>query len=325
MRFLTVIPVLLSGCGSAHVTIGDPAKAGHDGTDTSSDSQDTDSAGPVDTADTADTADSGSDTADSDVPAPDCEAYGFVADLSANVAYGATLDAWDASTGPYDAAKAAAAGSLASNSAADCGISVGGTVSGDVLSGAGSDPASAICLGYGATISGGQTALGLPIAVPTASVPAGAPASSGVLSLGWSESRAIGEDMTFDSVSLGYASALTVEKSVTLVVLGDLTVGTAPISIAPGETLDLYVGGNVAIGYGAEVNTSGSPSQLRLRFTGGGNLTQDYGGNLAAVVTEPYGDFANNGGQFSGTWIGHSLTSGWGAAFHADLARICPP
>jgi hypothetical protein len=65
------------------------------------------------------------------------------------------------------------------------------------------------------------------------------------------------------------------------------------------------------------------PDQLRLHLIGGGSLTMDWGSGLTAVVEQPGGTFANNGGTFSGTWIGGTATAQWGALYHLDTSRAC--
>jgi hypothetical protein len=337
---------LFTACAPGSVTLGDDDKdpayfdtgADPDGDDTGADTDDTgadteptgDDTGDTDVADT-DSADTGdTDPADTGEPPDtgstpsDCVAYGFAADDSFDLAYGASVDAYDSTRGAWGTGNSSADATVAIDATSACVLSVAGTLSGSAWVGPGGDPATAACVAYGGSVSGSIAALPSALAMPMVALPAGMPASDGDTTVAWGETLTLDADTVVDDLTLAYGSRLEIDRSMTLVVRGALALDSAPIDIAAGATLDLYVEGHARVGWGAVVNGGGDPAQLRFHLLGTGGLSLDYGGALTAVVEQPDGAFTNGGGAFSGTWIGRSATSAWAATYHLDSSRLCP-
>lgn len=315
-----MLPLLLA-CAAGKVSLDEtaaadaPADTGGVDTGTQDTAADDTAIADTDTATDDDTATS-EDTGEE--PVADCLPYAFVADETLTLANGSSFDGYDASLGAYGGANASA--SLALNDDTACALTTGASVAGDVY--VGGDPAATICETWGAS-TGTTHTLPSPVPLPTVTLPAGLPASSGDVTVAWGETRELAADLTVEDLTLAYGSALTVTASATLYVTGNLAMDGAPLTVAEGTTLDLYVDGGIRVGYGAALNTSGSPSQVRLRLTGHGTLQLDYGGGLSALVEQPGGAFTNGGGAFHGTWIGRSATTQWGAAVHLDVSTLC--
>lgn len=159
--------------------------------------------------------------------------------------------------------------------------------------------------------------------MPTVILPSGMPASIGDVTTAWEETYTLSADTTVNGLNVAYGSHLVFAGSLRLVVDGDLAIDGATVTIPAGAQVDVYVTGATRIGWGATVNTDGEPARLRLHLLGGDGLTIDYGGALTAAIEQPDGAFTNNGGAFSGTWAGASLTMVWGATTHLDASRLC--
>ena len=312
--------VLLGACGPTSLVLDDPSDKG------ASDPGDTGADGGGDSA--AQNDDSGEDSGDpaetgeTAEPPADCLEYLFVAQSSIHFGGGSTVDAYDSALGAYSSDSASANATAAVNSTAACAFTLGGTVSGSAFTGA--DPGSGYCEEWGASLTGGASQLPSAVDMPEIELPAGLPSSEGAITFGWGEVYEIPGDAHYDSVAVGYGGAMTVATSGIVWVEGDFAVDGGSLTVNAGDTVELYVGGNLRVGYGSALNSGGEPAQLRIRMLYGGTVTFDYGANVSAIVEAPFSDFANNGALFAGTFIGNSATSAWGAATHLDLSRQCP-
>lgn len=326
--------LLTSACGSGTIMLDEGYKYGSDVGDSAAtndtavndsgaadsaaqDSAQTETGGEDSGQTDDDSADSGEDT---DPSTSDCLEVLYVAHSTMNLASGSSFDAYDSSAGDYDAATATSNASLAVNSTAACALTVGGTIAGNVYTGA--DPSTGLCQEWGASISGSSGQLSAPIAMPALVAPA-VGASTGDISLGWSQVHPLSGAAHFGSVDLQYGSILNFVGSSVVLVDGDLTVDGAAIVVPEGELVEVYVGGDVRVGFDSSLNRGGAPSQLRLYSLYGGAVTFDYGATVNAWIEAPNSTFANNGATFAGTFIGNAATAAWGAATHLDLAHAC--
>jgi hypothetical protein len=326
MQALPLFPLLgLLACNSSTIPL-DPKDLPTDSADSSS----TDSADTASDTDSSATDSSGTITDSSGTitdsgtvitePPADCEPYGWVADQSASLQQGSTFDAYDSQKGAWSAQNQGAT-ALVVNSTADCALTLGATVQGDLW--VGGDPAKGICSQFGASVTGNSAQLAMAVAMPVITEPAMG-ASVGAVSLGWNESQVWDVDTHLDSFYAGYGSTITVTRSLAILVDGDFAIEQVPIAIPAGAQVDLYVRGNVRFGYDAAANTDGEPSRFRIHLIGAGTVSLDWGSALNAVVQTPDGGFSNNGGVFSGTWMGKTASTSYGATQHLDLARACP-
>jgi hypothetical protein len=333
--------LLLPACVPGKILLGDDTAAASDDraddtgadTDDTEDPSDTDDPGdsgddtddPGDTGpDTEDPGDTGTDTedpGDTGEPAPDCVPYGLAASDSIELAYGAGVDAYDSTRGVWSSANSSSDAAISVNARSACALQVDGTVSGTAYTGG--DPSTVGCLGWGASVSGGFVALPSAVTMPTVSVPAGLPSSSGDQSTQWGETWTIAGDTVLDDVVLAYGSTVEVTRSATVHVRGDLRSDGATFNVASGATLDLYVSGDLQLAWGSAFNASGAPSSLRIHIVGSGNLSIANGAALTALVQQPDGELSN-AGTFSGTWIGQSARADWGATHHLDVSEGCP-
>jgi hypothetical protein len=320
--------LLLSACETAKIALDDDTGAASDdrADDTGADPDDTDhppdTAGSDDTGpDTEDPGDTAADTEDTGEPAADCVSYGLAASDSIHLAYGAGVDAYDSTRGVWSSENSSSDATIAVNASGACALQVDGTVSGGAYTGG--DPSTVGCLGWGASVSGGFVSLPSAVTMPTVTVPAGLPASSGDQSTQWGETWTIAGDEVLDDVSLAYGSTVEVTRDVTVHVRGDLRSDGATFTVASGATLDLYVSGDIQLGWGSAFNAAGAPSSLRIHVVGIGALSIANGAALTALVAQPDGELVN-AGTFSGAWIGRSARSEWGATHHLDVSEGCP-
>ncbi len=311
----------LGGCGPSTVVVdgsGDGADPGGDTgktADTSSTGDSTDTSGNTDSADTA-------DTADTDPPGDpaDCVEYGVIAVSSATLAYGASLDSYDASIGVYGGENMGSDATVAVNGAGDCALTSGATVAGDLY--VSLDPAAGYCEEWGAAVSGGVHQLPGPAEVPTVAVPTGMPATQGSVYLNWGETRSFAGDETFDSLRFAYGSTVTVTAP-SRIVTEEFSNEGAPLSIAPGASLEVYVTGDTTVVWGSEMNSEGSPSQLRIYVVGNGTVSLANGATMNAVVFAPDGAYTS-AGTLSGALVADTLNLEWGAVIHEDVSARCP-
>ncbi len=326
MRLRLFSLLIPSACESGAIALEDKGAAGTDSTpvdDTGTDGSDsvpaddtgTDSTGTDDTTDTTDTTDPGTTTTP-------CAAYGLVAEEALTLAEGTQVDGWSSALGGYGGANSQQPSMIAVNAAGSCAANIGGVVTGDVWIGAGADPATAACFGWGGSVSGAVQVLAAPVPIETPVAP-GLPAGTAPLRASWGETLRLDADQSVTGFTVEYGSAVEVLRSITVLVEGDLAIDGATVTIAPGERLELFVTGAVRIGWGAWVNTDGEPAQLSIRMLGG-DLVMDSGSYASADIRSGGGQFSNNGGQFYGSWSGARLGSAWGAGFHLDEASICP-
>jgi hypothetical protein len=318
------LAALLGGCGPSTVVVADAPGTGDGSGDTAANLDSGDTGGGGDSGgDMADTgADTGGDTGDTAPPDdPDlCFAYGLVAGTSASFAYGASVDSYDAAHGPWSADSAGSAATVAVNGSESCALTNGATVNGTLY--VGLDPAAGYCEVWGASVSGGVHQLPAPAALPTVAVPAGRPASQGDVTVAWEETRTFAGDETFDTLTLAYGSTVEVTAPSTLVV-GELDVQGATLTVQPGASLTVYVKGNATFAWGSTANADGEPAALRLLVVGGGTVNLADGATLAARVVAPDGAWTS-AGTFSGNLAAATVNADWGADFHLDDAGLCP-
>ncbi len=305
--------MLLAACGPSSIELG----GGKGGRDTAADTgidHDSGDTGSGDTGST-DTGDSGGDIGE---PAA-CLAHGFVVGESAHLAYGASLDAYDATAGAYGGANIGE-GSLAVNSHADCALTSGAAVRGELL--VGGDPSAAFCEEWGATTSGGVHQLAAEAELADVSAPSAVPDSEGEFSLAWEETHALEGLHHYEDFVLGYGSTLTISAPAVLVV-DELRVEGATVKLDPGATLDLFVREAAGFSWGTAFNTGGSPAAVRIVLLGEDPLTLVNGATLTGQLLAPRSD-VEIGGTFQGGASAASFEAAWGAALHLDESLLCP-
>lgn len=305
--------LLLLACHPASISLDDSAKT-HADDSAIADSQHSTN----DSDDTSSTESGTTETETTETTTPDCSVYGFMAVTQAHLQNGASVDSYDATVGAYGGNNVGQQASVTVDSTGKCALTVGASVGGDVWTGA--DPSTGLCEEFGSAISGSRSVLPSQVSLPIYQVPAGLPASSGALSIGFGDTRNIAVNTVFDSLSLDYGGNLQTSASLILYVAGDFSTAST-LKIAAGTTVDLYVDGTVHVGFGSELNTDGEPSRLRIHAKGDINL--EYGAHVAALI-EQGGSFSNAGGTLWGTWMGDSANLQWGAMQHVDVSRYCP-
>ncbi len=314
------LTLVFAGCGPTTVVVDDKPGRGSDtaADDSGLDSADTGSDTGSDTG--TDTADSGDDTDDPD-PGPqtgDCLEYGVVIDQSAHLASGSSFDSFDSTLGAYGGANVGSVATISLNGDEACALLNGSTVQGTIA--VTGDPEANYCEEWGAAVSGGVVELVTPATFPVVATP-DVGDNQGDVKLTWGGASTWNADARYEDVSVAGGSTLSVTRSAIVVVDTLDVAGT--ISIAEGERLDLYVRGTVNLGWGAAVNTAGSPGQLRIWVEGVGPVTLAYGSGLNAWVLAPEAPLSHVG-TFGGALAVRELATQWGAATHLDTSVICP-
>ena len=313
MLFLLV----LSACGPTTVVIADEELPATDSWIPGGDSGDSGDSG--DTGDSGEEDTSVEDTGEPE-PAEWCFPGGVLLDVSGSFAYGASFDSYDSRAGLYGGGNIGKAATVMVNGAENCALTSGASVAGDAW--VGGEPADSYCEEWGASVSGGVHAATAPEAMPAFGAPVGLPDSQGDVYIGWAESLEWSEDGKYDSFRLGYGATMTVWESVTVLAESFANEG-APMVIAPGSVVNLYVQDDVTLHYGAAMNVEGKPEQLNIYLLGSGTVSVGSGASINARIYAPEGTMATSG-TISGAWVARTATAQWGAWTHVDIAAICP-
>ncbi len=92
------------------------------------------------------------------------------------------------------------------------------------------------------------------------------------------------------------------------------------INIPAGDTVRMYVEGNIIVNATARINQNGAPGQL-LIFGTGSDITVNGAAEIRAAMYAPEADFKLTGiGQYYGSFIASRILDAGGAQFHYDRA-----
>jgi hypothetical protein len=132
------------------------------------------------------------------------------------------------------------------------------TVPGDVLCGPGGDPDTVIDVKATTVISGETYAASEPILFPPVSAPLGTTYVSTPIT---TTSTLSGGSWQYDTINLGNSQVLTINGPTVLYITGTTTLNnSAEIIVAPGGSLELYLGGNLvnqnSVGFSNETDNS---------------------------------------------------------------------
>lgn len=125
----------------------------------------------------------------------------------------------------------------------------------------------------------------------------------------------------FDDLVLAYGSTLTIPAPAVLVV-DELRVEGATVTLAAGATLDVFVRGGASFSWGTAFNTGGLPSAVRVVLVEEAPVTRERRhahGQLLAPRSA-----VELGGTLQGGGVAASLAASWGAGLHLDSSLLCP-
>ena len=168
----------------------------------------------------------------------------------------------------------------------------GATINGDVVVGAGGDPDAVVSYTW-ATITGGTYAMTEEKELPRIAVPLWLQSlpSGGTIE----EERTISSSAKYDEIDLSNSNIITVDDSVSLYILGDITLkNSAELQVlnADGVCLTLYVGGDIEVkNSGAVNNLTTDPKRVKIYgLNGCENITLKNGSDFYGVIYAPNAD-----------------------------------
>lgn len=163
-----------------------------------------------------------------------------------------------------------------------------------------------------------------PYYIPFISMPGGAPASSGSISL-WAGSMTIDSNKRYSSISMGNNAKLIINGDVTIWCNGSFSAyGQSELVINPGSSLTLYVGSSVSTsGTAALHRDSASPEKFKMYMTGFSSMQLNDDVVMSAHVHNPNGALLMYGrSRFFGRFYGQSLTMSGSPRFHVDTPPV---
>ncbi|MCF7957565.1 MAG: hypothetical protein K9M57_03855 [Phycisphaerae bacterium] len=202
------------------------------------------------------------------------------------------------------------------------------SILGDVVVGVGGDPDIAIQLSNGANITGETSVMQEEWEPPLVQVPhaLSTRGSSGVLN----NTTTINANGKYDSIDLGNRETVRIEGEVELYITGDINLGNAAaIEIAPNAKLTLFLGGNLVLSNGAELNnlTQEVENFMILGLDTCENVILKNSATTYASIYTPNADvdFRNSADAY-GAVVSKSFRQHNSAGFHydADLRESSP-
>ena len=330
---VSVVFAWAPACGHEPARFEADAGTGAD-SDTDADTDaDTDVDADTDTDTDADTdTDSDTDTdADTDTNTDtdtyvDCVPFGFLVVDTVTMGSSAFVDSFDSTLGPYGGGTATAEATVATNSSAGCAYDLSSAeIRGDAWVGPGGDPAEAICLEFGASITGDAHVLDGLVPLPVIEPPGGMPAGEGDFSLAFSSVATWGEDHHYDNLSVESNSTVTVSGDVRVLVDGNAHVSSGAIQLAPSSSLRLFVSGSLIIEFSSEINTDeADPSRLGIYGLGSNDVAISSSSSVYATIVHPEGELVVSSSNFHGVFVGRAIDASFSAGLHQDLALTCP-
>jgi hypothetical protein len=129
----------------------------------------------------------------------------------------------------------------------------------------------------------------------------------------------------FDAIG-GSAVSLALTGRTAIFVKGDVNATQSlDVTIAPGATLDLFVGGSLILGGDATIGDPTAPSRARV-YVGGAQVTISGGVKLGANVYAPHADAAIAGDfAMAGAILVHSLAASGAFTVHYDVSILDVP
>jgi hypothetical protein len=249
--------------------------------------------------------------------------HGIATDSEITVFGSSSVDAYDSSAGAYGGGNAGLSATLATNEGTASAVSVtSATVVGDLYSGAGSDPSTAIDISGSASVTGRQDALDARVAIPPPPPWPSLGASSGPFSRNGGN-YTMSTNMRVDSFRLTSDAVFRVNGHRTLRIDGDMSIeGQARLDIGSNASLKVYVGGSIRIAGRARVNgIAGDPTVLTI-FGMTSGQSHDISGTASrvyAAIDAPGSEVRLSGNaQLYGAFMGGSIQVGGTSAFHHD-------
>jgi hypothetical protein len=90
------------------------------------------------------------------------------------------------------------------------------------------------------------------------------------------------------------------------------------VNVQSGETVKIYIDGDISMNSQANVNMGGAPKQLQI-YSKGGNVTFNGGGNIKALLYAPDSEFSFTGhAELYGSFIMGEASNAGGSGFHYD-------
>lgn len=224
-------------------------------------------------------------------------------DGSANAA---NIDGYNPSGGLYSSGNRLTSSTvLATNSTASGAMALSNraTVYGNVLVGVGGSPGTVVATSGSASITGTQTAATVGQAMIRPSPPT-APATSGVLS--GTGSLSLNSDRRYTSFALtGNNTTLTISGNVVIQVDTTFSMSNrAQIVLAPGASLQVFVGTTVSIIDDAELNPDGDPANVLMVMTGNAQaMTLSDKVRVFGHLLNPRGSVALSGNSANATTV----------------------
>jgi fibro-slime domain-containing protein len=201
------------------------------------------------------------------------------------------------------------------------------TIHGDVMVAPGLDPESSVRTKWKGTVTGTVGQLDAAVDMPQLTAPELGESTGKVEFKGGKHT--ISADLHCEKLTLRRGAVVDVEGEVTIVVDGDVCVrDRSEIRLQPDASLTLYVGGSMAVFRGASVNMEpADPQRMSVLMLvvdeedRKHRLTLDRKARMAAWVQGAETFFRiDDGSEFFGAFIGHSVKVEDRSRFHVDMA-----